>query len=72
MIIASKPAHSYESTDVPYDEDAAVFFLEFLIKIALQNRSDTLHLSPYQQEDLTYDLEFNFEICDFSVYTRLV
>jgi len=38
LIIASKPEHSYESTDIPYDEDAAVFFLEFLIKIALQNR----------------------------------
>ncbi|XP_065652483.1 Golgi-specific brefeldin A-resistance guanine nucleotide exchange factor 1 isoform X4 [Hydra vulgaris] len=38
LIIASKPLHLYESTDVPYDEDAAVFFLEFLIKVALQNK----------------------------------
>ncbi|XP_057309577.1 Golgi-specific brefeldin A-resistance guanine nucleotide exchange factor 1-like [Hydractinia symbiolongicarpus] len=38
LIIASKPEHAYESTDVPYDGEAAVFFLEFLIKVALQNR----------------------------------
>lgn len=38
LIIASKPEHSYESTDVPYDGNSSVFFLEFIIKIALQNR----------------------------------
>uniref|UniRef100_A0A7M5X4G9 SEC7 domain-containing protein n=1 Tax=Clytia hemisphaerica TaxID=252671 RepID=A0A7M5X4G9_9CNID len=38
LIISSKPEHSYESTDVPYDAEASVFFLEFLIEIALQNR----------------------------------
>lgn len=38
LIITSKPEHSYESTDIPYDAEAAIFFLEFLIEVALQNR----------------------------------
>lgn len=53
LIIASKPEHSYESTDTPYDEDSAVFFLEFIIKIALQNRDRILLLWPSLREHLS-------------------
>jgi len=40
MIYASRCVDSHESLNgAQYDEDSAVFFLELLIKVVLQNRS---------------------------------
>eukprot|EP00794_Sanderia_malayensis_P012101 gene12101-13351_t len=38
LVFSSKPENAVESSDVPFDEDAATFFLEFLIRVALQNK----------------------------------
>jgi len=40
MIYASRCVDSHESLNgAQYDEDSAVFFLELLVKVVLQNRS---------------------------------
>jgi len=38
LVFSSKPEGSIDSTDFLFDEDASAFFLEFLIRVALQNK----------------------------------
>ena len=38
LIVASQGPEAHVSSETAFDEDAAVFFLEFLIKVVLQNR----------------------------------
>eukprot|EP00795_Rhopilema_esculentum_P008272 gene8272-14228_t len=38
LVFSSKPEGSIDSNESPFDEDAAAFFLEFLIRVALQNK----------------------------------
>ena len=38
LILASQPPDPHEHVGCNVDDEASVFFLEFLIKVALQNR----------------------------------
>lgn len=42
MILESRPAEAHESMGTQYSEDSAVFYLEMLFRIVVQNRDRIL------------------------------
>ncbi|VDI44231.1 golgi-specific brefeldin A-resistance guanine nucleotide exchange factor 1 [Mytilus galloprovincialis] len=71
LIVQSQGPEAHVSSETAFDEDAAVFFLEFLIKVVLQNR-DRVNLVWQGVRDHIYNLVVNASEHTFLVERAVV
>lgn len=71
MILESRPAEAHESMGTQYSEDSAVFYLEMLFRIVVQNRDRILTFwnsgIVLEKRDIT-----RLETCDHKAKVSIV